>query len=98
MVKIMKVSELNEEMQLSSPPAGITIFVDKRNKTFRLATDRDRDTQEINSLMDYRKVAKRYDMDVSTEDWIKLKKDAKGNRDRSFQQALASMEKDLKEE
>jgi len=93
----MKLSELNEEIQFNKPPEGVLIFVDERSKKFRLATDRDAKskTQEIGSLMDYRKVAKKYGAEISKKEWDQLKK--KSKKDRKFKQMLAAMEDDLKD-
>jgi hypothetical protein len=91
----MKLSELLVEVQFNESE-GIALFFDKKQKVFRVATDEDNKAQTITNVKDYKKIAKRHKVDMSSKEWANLKKETKGNKDRRFQDTLDAMEADLK--
>lgn len=99
----MKLSELNESLNFNVSSKGIVVYLDKENKTFRIAQDKETEqlerrglTHTIASKDDYRKVARKYDIDVSMEDWVKISNEAKKqNKDTEFRKALAAMQADI---
>jgi hypothetical protein len=98
----MTLKQLNEQANFNFED-GIVVYLDKQNKTFRFATDKETErfekrglTHTISSKDDYRKLAKKYDIDVSMKDWIEISNQAKRkNKDADFRRALAAMQKDV---
>jgi len=98
----MTLKKLNESANFNFED-GIIVYLDKTNKTFRFATDEETEkyerrglTHTINSKDDYKKLARKYDIDVSVKDWIQISNQAKRkNKDVEFRKALAAMQKDV---
>lgn len=99
----MKLSELNETIKFDADEKGIVVYLDKENNTFRIVQDKETEalskrglTHTIKSRADYKKVASKYDVDVSLQDWFKISNAAKKkNKDTDFRRALAAMQKDI---
>jgi len=98
----MTLQELNEAAKFNFND-GLTVYLDKQNKTFRFATDKETEkferrglTHTISSKEDYKKLARKYNIDISLEDFTKLSNDAKReNDDTDFRRALAAMQQDV---
>ena len=87
----MKLSELNESSKLDASD-GIPIFFDEKQKIFKIAVKNTKNSHKITSFRDLKKIAKKFNVGVSTKDWIKLKKDSQAAK---FQKDLKAMEDDI---
>ena len=98
----MTLSELNESAKCNFNN-GLIVYLDKKNKTFRFATDKETEklerrglTHTIRSKDDYKKLAKKYNIDISIKDFTKISNEAKRkNKDIEFRRALAAMQQDI---
>jgi len=99
----MNLSELNESINFNVSDKGIKVYLDKENNTFRIVQDKETEkiekrglTHTIQTKADYHKIAKKYDVDVSIQDWFKISNAAKKeNKNTEFRRALAAMQKDI---
>lgn len=98
----MTLKELNESVKFNFED-GIIVYLDKVNKTFRFATDKESEklerrglTHTIKSKQDYVKLARKYDIDVNLDEFTKISNEAKRkNKDIDFRRSLAAMQKDI---
>lgn len=98
----MTLNDLNESARFNFDN-GIIVYLDKENKTFRFATDKETEkferrglTHTISSKEDYRKLAKTYDIDTNIDEWTEISNKAKRkNKDTDFRRALAAMQQDV---
>lgn len=97
----MKLSELNESTNFDTiANNGVVVYFDKTNKTFAIATDDEAkkikgNLEVVKTKRDYAKIARKYDVDTTTDDWINLSKEASKIKDRKFKNALNSMMNDI---
>jgi|SaaInlStandDraft_4_1057021.scaffolds.fasta_scaffold102518_2 LysM repeat protein len=95
----MKLTQLNESASFNFKE-GIQIYFDKKNKTFRFATVKDKNntsTYTVKNNKDFEKLSKKYKVNVSMKNWIEISNQAKkNNKDRKFKKALDDMNKYIK--
>lgn len=98
----MKLDELNESAKFNFEN-GLVVYLDKQNKTFRFTPDKKSEnlerrglTKTIKSKDDYTKISKKYTIDSSLDDFIKVSNEAKRkNKNSDFRKALAAMQRDI---
>ncbi len=97
----MTLNELNESLPITQNDNQMTVYLDKKNGTFRFADPKDRSTKRgmkysISNKREYDKLTRKYKIDSEFDDFTKIANSfKKNNTDSEMRRVLADMQKDL---